>query len=364
MLRTFFIVVFVINFCSCSVCDKCACKQETNDVVNLPLFKIDCSRLEMDASPSKDALPKLIGILDLSHNEIEQLNETSKFSSTTLRSLDYSYNKIKIIVDGYFDGLVNLTSLNLEHNYLKFVKLTHTEGLSKLKGLNLAWNYLVTIPRGFFKNLRTLQELILSHNDLGSFLSRNSHEDYLPENLTALYLDGIKLETIEMPVFYKLENMKILSVSNNPLNEIFPLPFPKLEYLDISGTNITVLKSKDLYLTSLKTLKMRKLPNLRKIENYAFHKSGHLEELIIEDCKKLDELDPLVFGGFNESTVKKIALKNLSLARNSLTGLVWRFRPLFMNLETVNLEKNPWDCSCYISWMVDLRNVKNPESTR
>lgn len=341
---------------------KCDCRQETNDILNIPLFIIDCSRLDFKVSPDQKVLPLLMSHLDLSHNKIEHLNEHTEINSTTLQYLDYSYNKISNISSRYFDGLTTLIGLNLEYNILSNLDNVLIK-LKQLKVLNLASNNISYIPNNFFDNLQQLHELDLSQNNLGQFFL-DLHIQVLPFSLMTLRLNAINLKNITSATFAGLTNVKICTIIDNPIQDMIILPFKDIEYLDISGINISKIEEKHLNFSFLQELKMNRLSRLTTIGDLAFANLQKLEVLTIENCNDLSELGSLVFGFLNQNTAKEYDLKKLSLARNNISYLYGGFEYLFRNLEEVHLNENPWHCGCELTWMTHLKNVENVNDTR
>lgn len=135
-------------------------------------------------------------ILDLSKNEIAQLDQHSFQKSKRLRILNLKFNLIYRLPGKVFHDLVELSELYLSNNLLVnfsihdelFINLRQLSildisnnsitdlprnvfnGLAHLIQLDLAHNKLYVIPFQVFKELRTVEILDLSHNLLISFL--------------------------------------------------------------------------------------------------------------------------------------------------------------------------------------------------
>lgn len=333
---------------------KCGCWQETDRFEHIPLFNIDCSRLDYKSNPTMDELPVFMGHLDLSHNKISHLNESNKLTSETLYFFDLSYNRIKTISKGFFSGLMQLQQLNIAHNKIDSLEKQMFEGLSELKVLNIDANKFKVLNADIFSPLIHLEDLSLSHNNLGLFILNNGLSNYLPKTLKHLYLESIYLKTINSTLFKDMERLKKISIANNPIQKLPHLKLNHLEYLDISGTNVSNITERSLFFPKLKVLKMNRLPYLTKIFEYAFYNIPHLEELYIEHCIRLKEIN-VVFGVAKGANNTNVTLTKIYLNHNKLVYLPYTFETIFEEASEIYLADNSWHCDCKISWMRNCR---------
>ena len=103
---------------------------------------------------------------------------------TKLELIDLSHNKIVAVQDSSFTRSFNLKKLNLEGNKISKVTNETFAGLSKLQSLSLRKNEIVSLPAGAFSsNVPSLVGLDLSGNRIteisnaafdGGFSGRNS----------------------------------------------------------------------------------------------------------------------------------------------------------------------------------------------
>ena len=128
-----------------------------------------------------------------------------------------------------------------------------------------------------------------------------------------------------------------------------------VEYLDLSGSDISVLEVKQLSYHSLKTLRLDRMKKLENIHPYAFYNLEALEELSIRNCNNLKEFNELVFGAMFKNMVSK--LKRLSLSGNALQHLNITYKYLFRTLDLVDLTDNPWTCDCDLLWLQEVDNL-------
>lgn len=354
-----------------NVCDsvkkwsKCRCTQNADNFENIPLFSIDCSRIELKDSVEQKQLPEYLGHVDFSHNKIAILNESTKIISDTLYYLDYSYNKLETIPDRYFVNLTHLTTLNLRHNRIANLNQNGFIGLIGLKVLNLQSNKLNSLPENVFKDSQLLEELHLSYNNIGGFIEKVVLKNYIPKNVSTLYLDHINMKNITKNMFTDMKLRK-LTVAFNLIQELPNLSQNYLEYLDVSGTNITHFGTDNMMYLYLKTLKLNRLPYLTRINAYAFSNLHALKQLHIEHCRRLAEIDPMTFGYLQErNSTNRIKLQHFSVAYSGLNTLSDSFEFIFEDIQEVDLRGNFWHCDCRIKWFRFLkRNVVDIDETR
>ncbi|XP_056413804.1 opticin isoform X2 [Hyla sarda] len=139
--------------------------------------------------------------------------------------------------------LTTLPPLPKETTYLyaRFNKISHIRaqnfaGLDKLKYVDLSSNFLSEIDDDAFHLLPSLQELILSENQL-----RRLPE--LPSSLVRLNVQYNQLQSsgIQTESFKDLSHLHFLYLSNNKLDYV-PLPLPaSLRSLHLQNNNIQVL---------------------------------------------------------------------------------------------------------------------------
>ncbi|XP_066454807.1 opticin-like isoform X1 [Eleutherodactylus coqui] len=126
--------------------------------------------------------------------------------------------------------------------YARFNKISHVRSkslaeLDKLKYVDLSSNYLSEIDYDAFHLLPSLQELILSENQL-------RHLPKLPSSLVRLNVQNNQLQSsgIRTESFKDLTHLQFLYLSNNKLDNI-PIPLPaSLRSLHLQNNNIQTLQ--------------------------------------------------------------------------------------------------------------------------
>uniref|UniRef100_A0A8C6U7T1 TIR domain-containing protein n=1 Tax=Neogobius melanostomus TaxID=47308 RepID=A0A8C6U7T1_9GOBI len=159
-------------------------------------------------------IPKTAVILNVSHNNINFIQQSYFSGLTELQILDLSNNQISHIEDASFSHLSSLTVLSLIGNKLMELTDHMFTGLSNLTVLNLTENQITFVSEFVFVPLTKLLQLRLRDNRLSSIS-----------------------DIVKVVSFCPL--LKFLDLSNNPLSSIeseqFPFPLNITE-LDLSWT--------------------------------------------------------------------------------------------------------------------------------
>ncbi|XP_030767799.1 carboxypeptidase N subunit 2-like [Sitophilus oryzae] len=340
--------------------DKCLCKKIINEDTKLPSAMAECTALSLKMFPSSEQFPSnlTLSILDLSLNEIDTLDPSIVDAPTTLRRLVLSYNKINYINTNFFVKMTDLRYLDLSHNNIKSLDNSNVfSSNANLVHLELSFNQLIELPQGIFQSL-PLKYLDIGYNNFGNFMTNGSKDildSYLGVNtyLTHLKLNNLSLKELHPDYFTQYTTLTHLEIMDNGFEVIPSVPY-SVEYLDVSGNNLTYLSARHLNYHSLKVLRASRMPSLASIHHYAFYNLQALEKLVITDCPNLKEFTELAFG--LASKTKDIHPKSLILARNGLTTLNSTYRFMFRHMEHVNLLYNPWYCDCEILWLQEFDN--------
>ncbi|XP_069119736.1 toll-like receptor 2 [Argopecten irradians] len=234
-----------------SVISMACCRQSCE--ISFDKTTADCSNRGYDKIP---ALSNLTRYLDLSGNEITQL-ETSSFQNlSNLIWLNLNWNKIKSMDKNTFSGLSLLQNLSIGHNkinilHTQFGEIRFTPNpflyyLDLSYNSNLPLDETALYPDAVFATLPHLREL---------------HIDLLPNpifesgfgnmtNLTKLTFKQCVLMRIKNDTFKhfrKLGSLTYLDMSDCQVNDryfvkiekAFLQHFPTLQYLDLSRSYIT-----------------------------------------------------------------------------------------------------------------------------
>lgn len=338
------LVILTVQYVVSDTCnEKCFCK--TVSIENLPRKQVKCS-YENFTTITK--VPYDVYELDYSHNNIKVLNGNNLIDGAIMGVLDLSYNKISTISNNYFSKSSKLVSLNLSHNRLQNLDKDLFINLNELQVLYLQFNNLANLPNYLFTPLSNLLRLDLSYNNIPVIENKDFLNGLgLSLNVTSLALNGIGLKTMRRNLFDQYSKLQEISLADNDLNELPILPVSLIR-LDLSGNNFTELIARDFHYKNLKIMKLNRLRNLKVIHHYAFYHLTSLEELYIEHCPKLRQFNDLAFENINNNV--NLPLKKFSLAGCGLESLNETYLHLFATLDSVDLQGNPWRCTCDISW--------------
>ncbi|XP_053381250.1 uncharacterized protein LOC123562128 [Mercenaria mercenaria] len=161
--------------------------------------------------------------IDLSWNEITELDNNQVYRQCSgLKTLDLSNNIIDNVHQDFLkdaDALTNLsvTFLDLSHNRISHLDDTTFEEVPDLEILYLNDNLLTSLDKDLFKGLTSLKMLHLNTNLLTTL-----HKDLFKEltSLTTLHLDNNLLTVLPTDPFKYNTALQYLSLSANQLSTI------------------------------------------------------------------------------------------------------------------------------------------------
>ncbi|KAG5874054.1 hypothetical protein JTB14_034630 [Gonioctena quinquepunctata] len=347
------------QLCSNSSDILCDCKRILYDKSHLPGVSADCSAMDINNIPDK--LENAINILDLSENNIENLDaKLHNLSSHNLHVLILKLNKINRIDGEFFLKLPNLHELDLSYNNITSLddsKLFQNQ--KELHKLDLSFNGIKTLPDKFFQPLNKLRILDMSFNNLGDFLTQSKNvlidNLKLSPDLSHLSLEGLNITNFPIAFFDGFDQLVALHLSDNALTMVPSVPYA-IQKLDLSGNPITFLSARHLNYPSLKVLQLNEMPSLASIHHYAFYNLYALEKLAVTNCPKLEEFNELAFDVASKDTSHR-HLKSLSLSGNRLTSLNESYKFFFRHMDHIDLRHNPWQCDCDILWIQEFSSI-------
>lgn len=203
---------------------------------------INCSNLQdlylqgniMNKVPKAILKLRFLKTLDLSNNEIFDINNSSFTGLQSLRVLNLTRNEITNITRGTLKELPSLRLLDLSENRITNLEHGLFDDAPALNGINLQGNLLSDI-NGLFMNLNHLTFLNVSRNRITWF-------DYalIPRNLIQLDIHHNQIEALgnyfELESSLKLTHM---DVSHNEIKEIHAALIPnRIEWLNLSHNKI------------------------------------------------------------------------------------------------------------------------------
>ncbi|KAF2896129.1 hypothetical protein ILUMI_10042 [Ignelater luminosus] len=158
--------------------------------------------------------------VDLSYNLITKIDPNTfkaVSSETSLRSLFFKNNRITTIENNTFSQLAYLSTLTLEDNYISELYTDSFKGLKRLSNLYLKNNKIEKIPQSIFADLQTLEFLDLSDNFLTT-LSSNTFSGLT--FLTKLNISHNNLKVLDDVHLFPLGRLMSLDISNNKLKDL------------------------------------------------------------------------------------------------------------------------------------------------
>ncbi|XP_058811617.1 protein artichoke isoform X2 [Topomyia yanbarensis] len=319
----------------------------TPELVNTLNFLevIDLSNNQLTMIDQLD-FARLINLRELyfANNQIEVLSDMAFHNSTQLQIIDLSKNKLERLTERAFEGMIRLEKLDLSHNSLQelpegiFDKIR----IQRVENLILANNSFRLIPFTALKDQHdNIYTLDMSYNQLKDISTTNTYMvmvnikniDFsfnpLSEQAIKLLLEqpktarqlnlahtGIdRLPILETPylqvlnlsmnnisvvndrVFDKTTLLEELDLSSNKIENIdaLKLVWPKLgllNHLDLSLNPIKAIMTHAFdSLEGLKTLKIRDLSEITRLEKNAFKPLNTLSTLEAFNFAKLGYID-------------------------------------------------------------------------
>ncbi|NXL84364.1 TLR3 protein, partial [Alectura lathami] len=334
------------------------------------------------------------GLSSIKHlNLINSLNgKIEDFSFQWLYQLEYllmDNNNFPQITTNTFTGLNNLKYLSLYNCNINLQRITNKTFVSlansSLHVLNLTKTRISRIESEAFSSLGHLKILDLGLNEISQELT--GHEFKGLNNIEYIYLSYNKNVTLQSESFIFVPSLRILMLSKVGCNNlaISPSPFHPLQnltVLDISNNNIANIKEDlfdslhklnilDLQHNNLArlwkhanpggpVLFLKDLPNLHVLNL----KSNGFDEIPVHVFKGLLQLKNLDLGSNNLNLLPatlfddQASLNSLNLQKNLITAVEEEvFGPAFKNLTKLEMDSNPFDCTCEsIAWFVAWLN--------
>uniref|UniRef100_A0A3B3SLW2 Leucine rich repeat containing G protein-coupled receptor 6 n=1 Tax=Paramormyrops kingsleyae TaxID=1676925 RepID=A0A3B3SLW2_9TELE len=200
------------------------------------LLLVDCSELGLSAVPGD--LSPLTSYLDLSMNNISELQPGTFQNLHFLAELRLSGNHLKQIPGTVFSGLYNLKVLMLQNNHLERLHSEVPWDLPNLLSLRLDANLISEVPEKTFSGLRSLRHLWLDDNVLTEIPVRALSR--LP-SLQAMTLALNRITHIPDGAFRNLSSLVVLHLHNNMIQRLGQTCFEglhNLETLDLNYNNL------------------------------------------------------------------------------------------------------------------------------
>ena len=215
-----------------------ACVQSDEDATTFPHLRcplgsrgtIKCTHLQLTSVPTY--LSPSVEVLDLSYNNITELNNKSFENYKHLHILKIGKNNISLIESGSFEHLTTLTILVLDKNKITTLPSFLFARNYHLCNIYLAHNKLTEIPNSAFQLAKNLSYINLKSN----LIRKLNFEGFSRKSFVELLdLSRNKFSSLQKKDFESLQNCsvnKLVLGSNN----ITVLPPRVFSYLSILGT--------------------------------------------------------------------------------------------------------------------------------
>lgn len=203
-------------------------------------------------------------VLDLSHNQLEEIEPESFSTFGDLHWLRLRSNVISKVDERGFEGLTNLEDLDLANNHLDTLPSGALAPLDALQKLDLSGNKLQVLGASWFETLTRLRELDVSRNGLAKAASgvlqplpglsvlRLAENPLRERDVSLLLGTGRRLETVDasrtglvrVPAALtrsvrtlRLAGNKLMSIRGGDLDS-----YPLLRLLDLSNNRLTTVE--------------------------------------------------------------------------------------------------------------------------
>ncbi|KAJ8924275.1 hypothetical protein NQ315_007067 [Exocentrus adspersus] len=209
--------------------------------------------------------------LDISYNHLNNISRFRILSANKLQSMNFSHNSIEGVVDV---TPFQKTSLSFDISYNNVTEILHLSEASKIMSLTLRHNKLHT-----FTKIDNVEVFDISYNNLKT-LGNNS----LSPKLLEFYASFNSISSLASTIFYGLHKLKFLYLDNNNISSIPNSCFKdliSLTHLNLSGNKLQSckfgtfdsllnLQVLDLSSNNFKELPQHTLHSLTKLNNLYF----------------------------------------------------------------------------------------------
>lgn len=268
-------------------------------------------------------------LLDLSANNIRQIDENAFAAILKLEILDLSNNQLRNLDDRTLQPVeATLVQLKLSSNHLNQMDIGKLGALlsklNRLTFLGLRHNHLERVPD--LSAMPRLEELSLESNLLQS-LGEESGKSLLPSTLVDLKLENNKIQEITERTFANLKSLKYLNLGSNQISSISERAFAhmtKLTSLILKKNNIKHIPGRLVYsLINLDRLDLSAQNQfLKSVDDYAFDRQSNHHSIRKIDLSnnRITSIGSRAFCSRNQSH-PYANIKEIDLAANPLQSL-------------------------------------------
>lgn len=203
-------------------------------------------------------------MLDLSHNQVQNLTEETLAYHTRFQRLNLQANKIHFIQPGLFKDMTDLKVLDLSRNHLNVFALSKLNigRLTTVESLDLSSNGLYTGMSDYFlSESPSLESVSLSSNSITK-IARHTFSG--SSSLTKISLHNNVILEIEDGAFDSLAHLRELDLSKNSIACITDFNLCHLKVLNLSKNSVELFQS-------ARSTELYKLVSLDLSENKMLH---------------------------------------------------------------------------------------------
>lgn len=185
----------------------------SNTNVNVTELKIANTSMLFWSNKIFNTFPA-IETVKVHHSNLKQLSKGDFGSCSTLKVLEVQGNEIKTLGDDIFEGeaLEQLIVIKMEYNQIEKVSAGTFNGLKKLKMLSLKDNFVTELNLRSFKDVVTLEILILTGNKIKSLDGKLFQFN---KQLITLFVDQNELLEVGEDILNYSEVLKNVNFDNN-----------------------------------------------------------------------------------------------------------------------------------------------------
>ncbi|XP_017771104.1 PREDICTED: slit homolog 1 protein [Nicrophorus vespilloides] len=297
--------------------------------------------------------------LDLSYNNIRANYKELFHYAQNLKELRLSHCGITTTPSL---PLPNLVYLNLSNNNIDNMNRNTVQDLLRLKHLDLSNNKVVQIPSHLWNHLPHLKSLDLSNNPIKELVAETFQG---LKNLQILNIQGLsKLQKFDAKALTHIKILHTLALQTWPKIENFKA---QLCALLANANQIRILKLHvedpilDDQLICISNRKIRQLEitgkNLKSVDRDAFQKFSKNPDLVLKITGT--EIEELPAGLF--ANMYKISYLNIDLRNNMLSYLspeifygnvtTWKNAGTTLISGGLTISHNPFKCGCHLAWL-------------
>ncbi|CAD6190609.1 unnamed protein product [Caenorhabditis auriculariae] len=331
---------------------------------------VECSGKDLEAIPAET--PTYATHLILSKNRISEVNTKGNLRLlNNLIKLDLSHNEISNIEDESLSNMRSLKDINFSNNKLRHFSSSALGKFTPVETLNLANNKIQCLTSTAFEGLSSLKNVQISGNDIACDCRIAPLAAWLQKNAS---------NTVDVTTCNHPEATRGMLISNLALNELQCSDAANAICTDSGGycphgctcqDNIVRCSNKDLTefpagipldtvelfldsnrITEIPVDQINRLSNLTKldlshnqivsIENNSFANLTRLSTLIIS-YNKLQCIQPFAFSGLG-------SLRILSLHGNDISVLPETAFSSLVNITHIAVGSNSLYCDCRMAW--------------